>query len=190
MSHLGTQFEDALLYATRLHTNQLRKGSPVPYISHLLGVAALVLEDGGSENEAVAALLHDAVEDQGGLATLDIIRQRFGEEVAEIVEDCTDAFVSPKPPWRERKEEYLRHLPQASPAVRRVSLADKLHNARAILASLWKDGEGLWDRFNGGKEGSLWYYQELAQIFQSTGNDWMAHELRSCVEEMLSYADR
>ncbi len=185
MITLGENFEEALIYATRLHSHQIRKGSNVPYISHLLGVTALVLEDGGSENEAIAALLHDAVEDQGGRATLEVIRQRFGQEVAEIVEGCSDAFSIPKPPWRSRKEAYLRELPHASASIRRVSLADKLHNARTILASLWQDGEALWGRFKGGKEGTLWYYQELVRVFDATGKDWMTHELKSCVTEIL-----
>ncbi len=186
MTSLGTRFEDALLYAARLHSKQLRKGSGVPYISHLLGVTALVLESGGSENEAIAALLHDAVEDQGGHATLETIRLRFGEEVARIVEGCTDAFSLPKPPWRARKEKYIQHLPQVSPEIRRVSLADKLHNARAIQASLWQDGEALWGRFNGGKAGTLWYYQELVKVFKATGVDWMTHELENCVAAILA----
>ncbi len=189
MTTLGKRFEEALIYATTLHARQIRKGSNVPYVSHLLGVASLVLEDGGSEDEATAALLHDAVEDQGGRATLEVIRQRFGPEVAHIVEACSDAFSLPKPPWRKRKEEYIRHLPTVSPSVRRVSLADKLHNARSIRYSLLKDGEALWQRFNGGKEGTLWYYQELVQVFLETGNDPMTQELKNCVADILQLAN-
>ena len=189
MTTLGKRFEEALVYATNLHARQIRKGSNVPYISHLLGVASLVLEDGGNEDEAIAALLHDAVEDQGGHATLDVILQKYGPEVAAIVEGCTDAFGLPKPPWRKRKEEYIRHLGQASRSVRRVSLADKLHNARSIRFSLLKDGEALWDRFNGGKEGTLWYYQELVRVFLETGNDPMTQELQSCVSEILQFSN-
>jgi len=137
---LSNRFEDALRYAYTLHARQTRKGSNIPYIAHLLGVTALVLEDGGSEDEAIAALLHDAVEDQGGMKTLMEIRRRYGDLVAEIVEGCTDAIASPKPPWRQRKERYIEHLRHASPAVRRVSLSDKLHNARSILEDLRKDG--------------------------------------------------
>ncbi len=126
---LNERFDQALNYAIQLHADQLRKGSGVPYLAHLLSVTALVLEDGGSEDEAIAALLHDAVEDQGGLATLEEIRSKFGTHVADIVAGCTDSFEDPRPPWKQRKDRYLQHLAQATPEVRRVSLADKLHNA-------------------------------------------------------------
>src|SRR6185503_9823772 len=129
---LSQRFESALVFAARLHGRQLRKGTCVPYVSHLLAVASLVLEDGGDEDEAIAALLHDAVEDQGGLPTLDRIRAEFGARVADIVLGCTDADSLPKPPWRERKERHLSHLRTAPDGVRRVSAADTLHNARAI----------------------------------------------------------
>jgi (p)ppGpp synthase/HD superfamily hydrolase len=145
MPELTKRFEEALVYAARLHLYQKRKGTQVPYISHLMSVAALVLEDGGDEDEAVAGLLHDAAEDQGGQSTLDEVRRRFGDKVAYIVKSCSDAFESPKPPWRERKEGYLEHLRSAPPEVRRVSLADKIHNARSILISLKKDGSKVWD---------------------------------------------
>jgi (p)ppGpp synthase/HD superfamily hydrolase len=181
---LTNRFEGALLYATRLHAHQTRKGSRVPYISHLLGVTALVLEDGGDEDQAIAALLHDAVEDQGGPATLEEIRSRFGEHVAAIVEGCTDAFTSPKPPWRQRKEAYLAHLRQAGPDVRRVSLADKLHNARTILVDLRRNGEGVWWRFNGGKTGTLWYYHSLVEVFRETDRSPMVAELVSVLAEI------
>jgi (p)ppGpp synthase/HD superfamily hydrolase len=163
---LTGRFGQALEYAFELHQRQRRKGSQTPYIAHPLGVCALVLEDGGDEDEAIAALLHDAAEDQGGLKTLEEIRRRFGEHVAAIVDGCTDTYETPKPAWRLRKETYLEHLRTASSAVLRVSLADKLHNARAILTDLYCQGEDLWGRFNGGKAGSLWYYRSLAQIFK------------------------
>ncbi len=146
-----TPFQKALIFADRLHADQKRKGTEVPYIAHLLSVAALVIEAGGDENERIAALLHDAVEDQGGHETLEEIRREFGEQVAAIVEGCTDAYTNPKPPWRERKETYLGHLPDASLSVRRVSLADKLHNARSILRDLQIFGPKVWDRFTGGR---------------------------------------
>ncbi len=181
----STRFEKALVFATRLHADQRRKGTPVPYISHLLAVASLVLEQGGDEDQTIAALLHDAVEDQGGQATLDEIRRRFGDRVAEIVEECTDAFTTPKPPWRERKEAYLAHLPQASAAVRLVSVADKLHNARTILADYRQLGEALWDRFNGGKEGTLWYYRALVETFQAAGWSFpLVEELDRVISEL------
>ena len=158
---LSSDFCEALNYAVQMHLRQFRKGTPIPYVSHLLAVASLVLEYGGTEEEAIAALLHDAVEDQGGRQVLDRIRRRFGETVAEIVEGCTDAETIPKPPWRERKEAYIRHIASASQSVCLVCAADKLHNARAILRDYRELGEGLWSRFNGGREGTLWYYRTL-----------------------------
>src|SRR5919202_957739 len=151
---LTRRFEEALTFAARLHSAQVRKGTTVPYVSHLLAVAAVALEHGADEDEAIAALLHDAVEDQGGAATREEIRRRFGDRVAEIVDGCTDAETTPKPPWRERKERYVSHIASAPPSVRLVSAADKLHNARSILADLRTCGEGVWDRFRGGKEGT------------------------------------
>lgn len=155
----GEKFERAFMYASQLHRDQYRKGTRIPYITHLLAVAAIVGENGGTEAEVVAALLHDAPEDQGGEATLEDIRSRFGDEVAEIVEGCTDTYEDPKPPWRERKESYIAHLAGASPSVRLVSAADKLHNARTVLSDYRTIGEDLWNRFNGGREGTLWYYR-------------------------------
>jgi (p)ppGpp synthase/HD superfamily hydrolase len=143
---LTQRFKDALDYALELHNDQQRKGSDTPYAAHLLAVASLVLEDGGDEEQAIAALLHDAPEDQGGLETLEAIRQRFGDRVADIVHGCTDTYESPKPPWRQRKENYLEHLQIAPEEVRRVSLADKLHNARSILTDLLRSGEVVWER--------------------------------------------
>ena len=157
----GEKLEHALLYASRLHRNQVRKGTSTPYITHLLAVASIVGENGGTEDEVVAALLHDAPEDQGGEATLRDIRLRFGDEVAEIVDGCTDTYQDPKPPWRERKERYLAHLANAPDSVRLVSSADKLHNARSVLSDYRLVGEDLWTRFNGRKEGTLWYYRAI-----------------------------
>ena len=181
---LASRFEEALILAPRLHARQKRKDKDLPYISHLLAVTALVLEDGGDEDEAIAALLHDAVEDQGGMRTLEEIRRRFGERVAAIVEGCSDALALPKPPWQERKQAYLEHLRSASAGVRRVSLADKLHNARSILADLEQDGEAVWSRFNGGKQGSLWYYRSLLEIFQSGPDSHMLREFTRVMEEI------
>lgn len=185
---LSSRFEEALVYATRLHSKQVRKGTSTPYIAHLLGVTALVLESGGDEDQAIAALLHDAVEDQGGYKTLGEIRFKFGKHVAEIVVGCTDAFRSPKPPWKQRKEEYIERLRSEPPEVRLVSLADKLHNARSILVDLRKDGEATWKKFNGGKQGTLWYYRSLVQVFQETGSDDMTEELVRAVTEMEELA--
>ncbi len=185
---LGARFEAALVYAAQLHRQQVRKGSQTPYLAHLLAVTALVLEAGGDEDEAIAALLHDAVEDQGGYQTLDEIRERFGARVADIVAACSDAFVTPKPPWRERKEAYLAHLKDAPPEVRRVSLADKLHNARALLRDYRRDGEATFARFNGGREGTLWYYRSLVEVFQGTGDDDQTQELARVVATLHDLA--
>jgi (p)ppGpp synthase/HD superfamily hydrolase len=160
---LTDRFFAALTYATRLHSGQLRKGSGIPYIAHLLSVTGIVLQHGGTEDEAIAALLHDAVEDQGGYPTLEEIRKRFGADVAATVEGCTDAYTDPKPEWRERKEKYIAHLQTASPAVRLICAADKLDNIRAILTDYRVVGEKVWSRFKGGKEGTLWYYRAVLQ---------------------------
>jgi (p)ppGpp synthase/HD superfamily hydrolase len=166
---LTARFEEALVLAVRLHAGQTRKGTDTPYISHLLAVAGIVLEHGASEDEAIAALLHDAAEDQGGRATLEKIRDRFGETVAEIVAGCTDSWTIPRPPWRMRKKAYVAHLRGASASVRLVSAADKLHNARTILADYRALGESLWSRFNGGRKGTLWYYRTLVDVLRDTG---------------------
>jgi GTP pyrophosphokinase len=181
---LGARFEEALAYAARLHTAQVRKGSDIPYIAHLLAVASLVLEHGAGEDEAIAALLHDAVEDQGGRTTLEEIRRRFGDAVAEIVAGCTDADVTPKPPWRPRKEAYVAHIHTAPPGVRLVSAADKLHNARAVLADYRELGEALWPRFKGGKEGTLWYYRALVEAYRVAGGSPLVDELDRVVSEL------
>jgi (p)ppGpp synthase/HD superfamily hydrolase len=181
---LTNRFSQALSFTFELHRDQFRKGNEIPYIAHLLAVAALVIESGGTENEAIAGLLHDAPEDQGGLDTLDQIRSLFGDQVAAIVDGCTDTYITPKPPWRERKEIYLRHLSGASVQVRRVSLADKLNNSMAILRDYRIFGEEIWDHFKGGKEGTLWYYRSLVIIFQESGSDWMTLELERVVSEI------
>lgn len=183
-TRLTGRFEDALIFASRLHADQSRKRSYVPYISHLLAVTALVLEDGGDEDQAIAALLHDAVEDQGGLATLEEIRKRYGERVASIVDACTDTYTSPKPPWRQRKEDYIAALRMADSAVRRVSLADKVHNARSTLRDLTREGEAVWARFNGGKEGTLWYYHQLIEAFSEFGSTYLLDVLKRTVSDI------
>jgi NTP pyrophosphatase (non-canonical NTP hydrolase) len=185
---LTSRFEDALVFTHQLHAQQIRKGNQTPYIAHLISVAALVLESGGDEDQAIAALLHDAVEDQGGLETLEIIRQRFGERVANIVEACTDSYTIPKPPWRARKEDYLAHLSQISPEARLVSLADKLHNARSILRDIKSGDVDIWDKFKGGKQGTLWYYRTLVKVFRQTGSNYMIDELDRVVTEIEQLA--
>lgn len=186
---LSSQFENAFNFAVQLHASQKRKGSGIPYISHLMAVAALVLEDGGDEDQAIAALLHDAVEDQGGKKTLQEIQRRFGDRVALIVEGCSDSFYTPKPPWRKRKETYINHLRLAPKDVRRVSLADKLHNVQSILRDLRQEGETVWQRFNGGKDGTLWYYNSLVDIFQEIDDSPMVDELSRIVMEIQEIAD-
>lgn len=166
IASLSSRFDSALAYASELHRLQLRKGSDTPYIAHLLSVCALVIEHGGTEDQAIAALLHDAVEDQGGEPTLIEIRSRYGDAVAQIVADCTDAWTVPKPPWRERKEAYLRALPNKPAASLFVSLADKVYNADAILRDYRAIGDAIWDRFaGGGRDGTIWYYQSLSAVF-------------------------
>jgi len=155
-----------MIYASQVHAGQKRKGTEIPYITHLLAVTAIVGENGGTENEAVTALLHDAPEDQGGEERLEDIRARFGDEVAEIVAGCSDTFETPKPEWKERKERYIAHVRGASNSVRLVSAADKLHNARSVLSDYRKLGGALWERFNGGREGTLWYYGALVEAFR------------------------
>lgn len=181
---LTSRFTDALLMANELHASQKRKGTNIPYISHLMAVASLVLEHGGTEDQAIAALLHDAVEDQGGIATLDKIREKFGEPVALIVQQCTDSHVEPKPPWKPRKEQYIAEIEHKSSATRLVSAADKLHNARAILNDYRAIGEPLWDRFTGKKEGTLWYYRSLVEAFELHEGSGITAELRRVVDEI------
>lgn len=181
---MSERFTEALTYATQLHANQTRKSSGVPYIAHLLGVTSIALEYGANEDEAIAALLHDAIEDQGGEATRKEIRRRFGDAVTEIVDACTDAETIPKPPWRQRKEAYIAHIPSASPSVLLVSCADKLHNVRSILHDYRVLGETVWERFKGGKEGTLWYYRSLVVAFRQTGSTPLIEELERVVLEL------
>jgi len=188
-TRLTHRFNEALELAFHLHQDQYRKGTGIPYIAHLLGVTALVLEAGGDEDQAIAALLHDAAEDQGGKETLDEIQRHFGDRVAEIVDGCTDTYETPKPSWLRRKEDYLEHLRTASPDIRRVALADKLHNARSILSDLRSSNENVWLRFNGGKDGTLWYYRSLVKIFQEIDGSPMVDELSRVVEEIESSSD-
>lgn len=178
------RFLEALEYAAELHARQTRKGTDTPYVAHLLGVCALVIEHGGGEDEAIAALLHDAPEDQGGRATLETIRARFGPRVAAIVEACSDTLETPKPPWRARKEQYLAHLEHADDGMRLVSVADKLYNARSVLDDLKQTGEAVFERFTGRKEGTLWYYRALSERFTRLGPRALAAELERVVSEM------
>ncbi len=186
---LSDRFREAVALACDLHRTQSRKGTQIPYVAHLLGVAALALEHGADEDEAIAALLHDAVEDQGGAETAAMIRARFGDRVAEIVLSCSDTEVVPKPPWRARKEAYIAHVAGASKSVRLVSACDKLHNARAILGDYRELGEALWARFSGGKEGTLWYYRELSAAYAKHGRTRLLGELERVVGEIGRLAE-
>lgn len=158
-------FESALRLAYRVHRGQRRKGTGVPYVAHILGVAAIALEYGATESEAAAALLHDAAEDGGGEAMLAEIRAQFGDEVADVVLGCSDSLVENPAdgrPWLERKQAYVAHLGDASAGVCLVSAADKLHNVRAIARDYREHGEAVWARFQGGRDGTLWYYEAVS----------------------------
>ena len=185
---LSPRYEAALVMAAQLHATQKRKGTNIPYVSHLLAVSSLVLEHGGTEDQAIAALLHDAVEDQGGLATLEKIRSHFGNAVAEIVDHCTDAYEDPKPEWRTRKELYVAGIAEKPIDATLVSCADKLHNARAILNDLRELGDELWGRFTGGKDGTLWYYQSLSDAFSKALASSLSAELERTVAEIKANA--
>ncbi|MDT5214197.1 MAG: hypothetical protein QOK18_2436 [Mycobacterium sp.] len=175
---LTERFDEALAYVAHLHRTQLRKGGDIPYLGHLLSVSSLVIEGGGTETQAIAGLLHDAVEDQGGAPILAEIRAKFGDDVATIVDQCSDTDVVPKPPWKARKEAYIAHLDTASDDTILVSLADKLDNARALLRDYRIVGAELWQRFsvNDPKE-HLWYYRSLLEVFKDRNQTWLVDEL-------------
>jgi (p)ppGpp synthase/HD superfamily hydrolase len=177
MSHLSARFDDAFRYAHEAHAEQKRKGTEAPYIGHLMGVASIVLDAGGSEDEAIAALLHDAAEDHGGRVRLDDIRAKFGDAVARIVEDCTDSWETPKKPWAERKLAYAEHARHLPPTSLRVSAADKVHNAYAILRDLRNHGEAVWARFKASPDDVLAYYQSLVRSYNHAGGGPLVDEL-------------
>jgi len=180
---LGPRLQRAFRYASKWHDGQSRKATAVPYLSHLMAVASLVLEAGGDEEMAIAALLHDVVEDCGGMPRLREIRRQFGRRVARIVEGCTDSFVEPKPDWIERKRGYLEEVKHADDETRLVSASDKLHNVRTILADYRKDGDAIWVRFNGKKDGTLWYYRALSDEYTRKPNR-ITRELEIAVREL------
>ena len=183
-STFSDRFDRALAYAAVIHAGQVRKTNNVPYIAHLLGVASIALEYGADEDEAIAALLHDAGEDAGGEGRIADIRARFGDKAAKIVEGCTDSLTIPKPEWRERKEKYIAHLESADAPTILVSAADKLYNTRAILRDLRREGDGVFDRFKGKKEGTLWYYRALVIAFRKHGENELIDELDRVVTEV------
>ncbi len=179
------RFSDALVFVTHLHARQRRKLSGAPYVSHLLRVAGIVLEHGADWDEAIAALLHDAVEDQGGAAIRDELRERFGQRVLEIVDGCTDSDQMPKPPWRPRKEAYLARLAEASPSVRLVAAADKLDNVRSITESYRQLGPDIWEHFRGGRDGELWYFRRIVEILGPLGPHPLVDKLGLAVDELV-----
>jgi len=193
---LSRRFREALAFAAETHEGQGRKGTDTPYISHLLGVTDIVLEHGGDEEQAIAALLHDAIEDCGGDEMRQKIRERFGDRVTRMVDDCTDAEVIPKPPWRQRKLDYLAHIPEAHPDSLLVSMADKLHNSTAIVRDFRRHGPSVFDRFSAGPKDTAWYYESLVNAYEARQlagdlqGDALAllEELRSAVEKLWAAA--
>ena len=182
MTILTPRFDAAFTYAHQVHGTQTRKGNASPYIGHLMGVASIVLDDGGSEDEAIAALLHDAAEDQGGRERLEDIRGRFGEGVAAIVADCTDSWETPKRPWIDRKREYIQHARSLPAASLRVAAADKVHNAYAILRDLRNTGEEVWARFNAPADDVIAYYESLVRAMRESGGGKLVDELDRIVK--------
>jgi (p)ppGpp synthase/HD superfamily hydrolase len=188
---LSARFTEALVFAAQLHRAQRRKGpAEIPYLAHLLAVAGTVIEHGGTEEEAIAALLHDAVEDQGGLSTRETILRLFGPEVTEIIDGSTDATVSPKPPWRERKERFLARLATAPASIQLVVLADKLSNVRSTIRDLRQFGGEVWNWFRGGEQGTLWYYRAVVETIRPADARSAAlhRELELAVGELESLA--
>ena len=183
---LGRRFQHAFLFAAEKHSKQTRKASTIPYIAHLIGVASLVLEAGGDEDLAIAALLHDVVEDCGGAPMLKQVERKFGKRVAKVVDGCTDSDTYPKPPWRERKEKYIARLKKEDGGTRLVSAADKLNNIRSIISDYRAIGESVWSRFNGGREGTLWYYRTLRDEFLRDKVNRITRELELAVKELES----
>ena len=183
---VSSQFHEALKYASELHAGQVRKGTEIPYVAHLLGVTSIVLEAGGTEEEAIAALLHDGPEDQGGRDTLQKIRRDFGDRVADIVEHCSDTFEQPKPPWSKRKADYVKRLRDADRSVLLVSLADKLHNARSTLRDVRSYGIDVFRRFSATREETLQNYRNLLAVYETGATDQRRDSL---VEELRSTLD-
>lgn len=184
-------FSSALVFAARVHRDQRRKGTDIPYMAHILGVTALVLEHGGTDDEAIGALLHDAAEDGGGEAMLAEIRAQFGDAVGDIVLGCSDSLAedpADKAPWLERKQAYLAHVGEASRSVCLVSAADKLHNVRSLIHAVRAGGDDVWARFNGGREGSLWYYDAVSLALWRRWPSLLTEELRREVQALLAMA--
>lgn len=182
---LSSRFDEALLFASELHREQRRKGNDTPYLAHLLAAAATVLDNGADEDTAIGALLHDAVEDQGGPETLAVIRQRFGERVSRIVVECSDNEGEPKRAWIDRKRDFVESVGTLSPEARMVAMADKLHNVRTLAADYRRSGEELWTRFNGHRDGTLWYYRAFVEAMCRSGSEPLIRELAEAVNEFF-----
>jgi (p)ppGpp synthase/HD superfamily hydrolase len=182
------RFASAMTYAHQVHKGQRRKGTGIPYIAHVLGVTAIAIEYGATEDESIAALLHDAAEDGGGEATLAEIRAQYGDAVADIVLGCSDSLVEDpedKLPWLERKENYLAHLESATQSVCLVSAADKLHNVRSIMRDYREHGEEIWERFQGKRDGTLWYYETVADTLMRRYRTQLTRDLQDEVDELV-----
>jgi (p)ppGpp synthase/HD superfamily hydrolase len=186
---LSSKFTKALAYASRVHGGKLRKKTKIPDIGHILGVTAIALEYGANETEAIAALLHDAVEDAGGEKRLRDIQRKFGGAVAKIVDGCTDSYAEPKPPWLDRKQKYVGHVRSASASTKLVSASDKLQNVRSLLRNYREDGSKLWRRYSSGKEGALWYYRALVKAFTGKRIQPLVRELDRVLTELESMAN-
>ncbi|MFL2649840.1 MAG: HD domain-containing protein [Alphaproteobacteria bacterium] len=160
------KYLEAYVYSYKLHKKQTRKGSNIPYFTHLSSVSNLIIENNGTTTQAIAGLLHDAVEDQGGAKTLAVIKRKFGPRVAKIVDQCSDTTIKPKPPWKKRKIKYIKDIKNKSQDTLLVSLCDKYHNANCILSDYQKVGEEIWDRFTASKQETFWYYESLYKEFK------------------------
>lgn len=186
---LTPRFTRALAYADRSHRGHTRKGTGIPYVSHVLGVASIALQYGADEDQAIAALLHDVVEHRAGTGALSDIERRFGPRVARIVDVCSDCDELPKPPWRERKKAYLAKVANAPVDARLVVCADKLYNARTLLTNYRWLGEPFWERFSGGRDGVLWYYRGLVRALRTRGgHERLVHDFARTVRALLELA--
>ena len=189
MDSIEDRFSGAVAFASALHSGQQRKSSGGPYLSHLLAVAALVMGAGGDEDECIAALLHDAVEDQGGARTAEEIRRRFGERVEGIVLECSEER-EPGRTWIDRKRDALRSVADASPSARLVLSADKLHNVRSLISDYRAGGESIWERFRGKRDGTLWYYRAMASAIESAGGSALQVDLEDAVVSLEWMAEK
>ena len=187
---LSARFRKALLYASRIHGGKLRKKTQIPDLGHVLGVTAIALEYGATEIEAIAALLHDAVEDAGGMRRLKDIERKFGPAVARLVEGCTDTLKKPKPSWLDRKKAYVAHVRGESQGTQLVSASDKLQNVRSLIRNYREEGEKLWRRYTEGKKAALWYYRALVRAFTGRRIKILVRDLDRAVTELEHLANK